>query len=156
MLCDFADPLMSMMKEQMVFGHYASSTVQMRLRSLERIDEIAGDASIDELPNRLALANKLKPLYQEFESYLLKDFPEVFDEGRNGVVPASIEWHGLHLYLVEYGFTADAVAQYITEDRRDRTKFDGDRMSGYKIYYSKWPLELDPAKYPMSIKRYAV
>jgi len=153
---DFADPLMSMMNEQMIFGHYASDTVQMRLRSLERIDEIAGDACIDELPDRLAFANKLAPLYHEFDSYLLKELPEVFEEGRNGVVIASIEWHSLHQYLVEYGFTADAVAQYIAEDRRDRTKFHENRCSGHHIYYGKCLKKLDPAKYPRSIKRYAV
>ena len=155
-LSDFADPLMSMMNEQMIFGHYASDTVQMRLRALERIDEIAGDACIDELPDRLALANKLKPLYHEFDSYLLKELPGVFEEGRHGMVPASIEWHSLHQYLVMHGFTADAVAQYIAEDRRDRATFDGNRCSGHHIYYGKCPKKLDPAKYPMSIKRYAV
>ena len=155
-LPDFTDPLMSMMNEQMIFGHYASDIVQMRLRSLERIDEIAGGACIDELPDRLALANKLKPLYHEFDSYLLKELPEVFEEGRHGIVEASIEWHSLHLYLVMHGFTADAVAQYIAEDRRDRTTFHENRCSGHHIYYGKCPKKLDPAKYPMSIKRYAV
>ncbi len=153
---EVADPLVSLIYEQMIFGHYASDTVQMRLRALERIDEIAGDACIDEFPDRLALANKLMPLYHEFESYLLKELPEVFEEGRHGMVPASIEWHSLHLYLVEHGFTADAVAQYIAEDRRDRTTFDENRCSGHHIYYGKCPKKLDPAKYPMSIKRYAV
>lgn len=152
---DVVDPLMSMMNEQMIFGHYASCSVQMRLRALERIDEIAGDAPIDELPDRQALAGMLRPLYHEFESYLLREHPDVFEEGRNGVVPASIEWHALHLYLVEHGFTADAVAKYISEDRRSRATFHEKRLSGQYIYYGKCPIKLDPAKYPSSIKRYS-
>jgi len=152
---DVVDPLLSMMNEQMIFGHYASCPVQMRLRALERIDEIAGDAPIDELPDRQALAGKLRPLYHEFESYLLREHPDVFDEGRNGVVPASIEWHALHLYLVEHGFTADAVAKYISEDRRSRATFHEKRLSGQYIYYGKCPIKLDPANYPASVKRYS-
>ena len=151
-----ADPLVSMMNEQMFFGHYACDTVQMKLRALERIDHIAGDSDIDELPDRQALAGKLRPLYHEFESYLLMDHPDVFEEGRNGVVPASLEWHALHLYLVEHGFTADAVAQYIDEDRRNRYTFLERRLSGEFIYYGKCPIKLDPADYPASVKRYAV
>ena len=154
-LPDFADPLVSMMNEQMIFGHYASCSVQMRLRALERIDEIAGDAPIDELPDRQALAGKLRPLYHEFESYLLREHPDVFEEGRNGVVPASIEWHALHLYLVEHGFLAVAVAKYISQDRRSRATFHEKRLSGQYIYYGKCPIKLDPAKYPSSIKRYS-
>ncbi len=104
----------------------------MRLRVLERIDEITWDSCIDEIPDRMALANKL-----------------------NRVVPASVELHALHSYLVENGFSADAVARFIDEDRRDRKTFHEKRYSGQNIYYGKCPLKLDPAKYQKSNKRYA-
>jgi hypothetical protein len=155
-ISNVTDPLVSLMTDQIFFGHYASDSVQLKLRALERIDMAAGDAPIDELSDRQALADKLWPLYDTFRAYLLRDLPEVYEEGRNGVVPASIEWHALHLYLVEHGFTADAVAQFIAEDRRNRETFHEMRLVGQYIYYGKCPMKLDPAKYPASVKRYSV
>jgi hypothetical protein len=150
------DPLAALIKDQMFFGDYASDPVQEKLRALERIDMVAQalKAPIDEPHDRLALAERLKPIYDQFQAYLHSERPDVFEVQRNGVIPASLEWHGLHLFLMESGFSTENVARYIQEDMRDRKTFEYKRLSGQYIYYSKCPIKLDKVRFPMSVKRY--
>jgi hypothetical protein len=150
------DPLIALIRSQMFFGDYASDPVQENLRALERIDMIAHalKTPVDEPEDRITLAERLKPLYDQFHAYLLNERPDVYEVHRNGVIPASLEWHALHLFLMENGFSAEAVAEFIQDDVRDRKKFEHKRLSGQYIYYSKCPIKLDKSKYPMSVKRY--
>lgn len=151
-----ADPLMSLAFSQMYYDDYASCEKQARGQILKRIDEIAAKVNvpIEEPEQRLALAKDLKPLYAQFEAYLAVAYPLAYQPGRHGRVPASIEWHALHLYLVKNGFCAEAVSRFISKDKLDDDAFSSLRREAYDFYNTRYASKVNVSSYPASTKRY--
>jgi len=89
---------------------------------------------------RIAIYSFLLPLFDQFGSYIIARFPDLYTPlmhrvhrvNANSVDAWSIvEWHGLYEHLLENGLTSESVSEYIQfRETVDRNTWDAN--------YEKW------------------
>ena len=125
-------PLVQLISAQVGGDDYTQCFDEFRV--FERIDEIAENmgAPIETPEDRSALVEVLTPLYEPFAAYV---GPRQL--ARNGRDPTMMDWHALHEFLKEHGFTAASVARFIETDKESKDTFYELRWSGSMLHWGK-------------------
>lgn len=112
----------------------------------DRMLQDRGYHPLTELSSSLArhiVAEELRPIIGHFMGHLKETKPEVFEEGRNGMVPAADYFHRWHAFLMTNGYTLENSRRFV-ELGMPRSTMD------YEMYERK---AHDPGRYAYTLKQ---